>query len=66
MNKKKLKQIIEKSGKTINAVQDEADMKSGALYRLLSGDHKDITLTNAFKLADALNVDVNEFREVDL
>lgn len=39
-------------------------MKSGDLYRLLSEKHKDVTLTTAFKLAEALGVDINEFREV--
>lgn len=63
MNKEKLKQLIKQSGKSINAIQVEADMKAGALYRLLSGKHKDVTLTTAFKLADALGVDINEFRE---
>ena len=63
MNKEKLKQVIKQSGKSINAIQVDADMKAGALYRLLSGKHKDVTLTTAFKLADALGVDINEFRE---
>ena len=63
MDKEKLKQLIIQSGKSINAIQVEADMKAGALYRLLSGQHKDVTLTTAFKLADALGVDINEFRE---
>lgn len=63
MNIKKLRQIIDKSGKTINAIQEESGMKSGTLYRLLSGKHKDLTLTNAFNLADALGVDINEFRK---
>lgn len=63
MSNEKLKQLIELSGKSINAIQVEADMKAGALYRLLSGKHKDVTLSTAFKLADALGVDINEFRE---
>ena len=58
-----LKQLINQSGKTINAIQEESGMKTGTLYRLLSGKHKDVTLTTAFKLADALSVDLNEFRE---
>lgn len=63
MNKQKIKHLIKLSGKSINAIQIEAEMKAGALYRLLSGKHKDVTLTTAFKLADALGVDINEFRE---
>ena len=63
MDNQKLKQLIEKPGKSINAIQEESGMKSGTLYRLLSGKHKDLTLTNAFNLADALGVDINEFRK---
>lgn len=38
-------------------------MKSEALYRLLSGEREDVLLSTAFKLADVLGVDFNEFRE---
>lgn len=63
MNVKKLNELVEQSGKTIRQVQIEADLKSGQLYRILSGITKDITLTTAFKLSDALKCDVNEFRD---
>lgn len=63
MDKGKLKKLIEKSGKTVNMVQVESGMKAGSLYRLLSGKSKDVTLSTAFKLSDALGVDINEFRE---
>lgn len=63
MDKNKLKQLIDDSGMSVNEVQAKSGMKSGALYRLLSEKHKDVTLTTAFKLADALGVDINEFRE---
>ncbi len=63
MDKNKLTKLIERSGLSVNEIQSKADMKSGALYRLLSGKHKDVTLTTAFRLADALGVDINEFRE---
>lgn len=63
MDREKLRKLIDKSGKTINAIQEESGMKSGALYRLLSGKHKDVTLSVAFKLADALGADIKEFRK---
>ena len=63
MNVKKLNELVEQSGKTIRQIQIEADLNSGQLYRILSGVTKDITLTTAFKIADALDVDVNIFRK---
>lgn len=63
MNIKKLNELVEQSGKTIRQIQIEADLNSGQLYRILSGVTKDITLTTAFKIADALEVDVNIFRK---
>lgn len=63
MNVKKLNELVEQSGKTIRQIQIEADLNSGQLYRILSGVTKDITLTTAFKIADALEVDVNIFRK---
>ena len=63
MNVKKLNKLVEQSGKTIRQLQIEADLNSGQLYRILSGVTKDITLTTAFKLADALKCDVNDFRK---
>lgn len=65
MNVKKLNELVEQSGKTIRQIQIEADLNSGQLYRILSGVTKDITLTTAFKIADALDVDVNIFRKDD-
>lgn len=42
-------------------------MKAGVdpamVYKLVSGKQTDILLSTAFKLADALEVDINEFRE---
>ncbi|MHA3226104.1 helix-turn-helix domain-containing protein [Globicatella sulfidifaciens] len=63
MNVKKLNELVGQSGKTIRQIQIEADLNSGQLYRILSGVTKDITLTTAFKIADALDVDVNIFRK---
>ncbi|MGX7105595.1 helix-turn-helix domain-containing protein [Globicatella sanguinis] len=63
MNVKKLNDLVKQSGKTIRQIQLEADLNSGQLYRILSGVTKDITLTTVFKIADALDVDVNIFRK---
>lgn len=45
VNKEKLEEIVDQSGKTIRQIQIEADLNSGQLYRILSGVTKDITLT---------------------
>jgi|GEM_PF-3514450 len=63
MNINRLKKLVEQSDKTINQIQIDANLKSGQLYRILNGTHKDVTLTTAFKLADVLGVDINEFRK---
>lgn len=62
MNIKKLKIMIKESGKTIRQIQIAAGLNSGQLYRILSGVNKDISLSTAFKLADALNCKVDDFR----
>lgn len=64
MDKEKLRLLIKNSQKSINSIQEETGMKSGALYRLLSGEREDVLLSTAFKLADVLGIDVNEFSEV--
>lgn len=33
------------------------------VHKILTGKSKDMKLSTAFKLADALGVDINEFRE---
>lgn len=63
MNLQKLEKLVKKSGKTVNQIQTEAGMSTGSLYRLLSGKANNIELKIAFRLADVLGVDVNEFRE---
>lgn len=63
MDKFKLKILIAQSGKSIFQIQNEAGMTSGSLYKLLNGTSDDIGLKRAFKLADALGVDINEFRD---
>lgn len=47
---------------SINQIQIKAGLKSGQLYKILSGINKDITLSTAFRLSDALNIDINELR----
>lgn len=62
ININKLKEYVDNSGMTVHEIQVKANLKSGQLYRILSGITKDITLTTAFKLSDALNFDINELR----
>lgn len=59
----KIKQLIKESGKSTRQICIEAGFDTGAMSRIINGKNKDIKLSNAFKLADALGVDINEFRK---
>lgn len=50
-------------GITAYEVAKRAGLTRQAIYAIRDGRKKDITLTTAFKLADALGIDVNEFRK---
>ncbi|HFI0463788.1 TPA: helix-turn-helix domain-containing protein [Streptococcus suis] len=63
MNIKKLKILIDSSGKTIRQIQVDAGLNSGQLYRILNGTNKTLTFETAEKLADALGVSLDEFRK---
>lgn len=60
---KKIETLIEKSGKTKYQISKETGIERATLTRLVKGENKDLMLSRAFKLADALGVDVNEFRK---
>lgn len=62
ININKLKEYVDNSGMTVHEIQVKANLKSGQLYRILKGINKDINLSTAFKIADALNIDINELR----
>lgn len=58
-----IKQIIVNSGLTKRQVALKAGINVQNLYSFLNGRLKSMDVNTAFKLADALDVDINEFRE---
>ncbi|MDK7716059.1 helix-turn-helix domain-containing protein [Aerococcus urinae] len=52
-----------KSEKNMHQLSVITKIDHARLYRLKNGQVKEMTLSNAFKLADALGVDINKFRE---
>lgn len=59
----KIQHLVSVSGKTANQISKETGINHTSLYRLMDGTNKDMRLSTAFKLADALGVDINEFKE---
>lgn len=63
----KIVKLINNDTRSLYQLAKDADVDYALLHRLVNGKvKKNIWLDTAFKLADALNVDVNEFREADL
>lgn len=58
-----IKQKIINSGLTKRQVALKAGINVQNLYNFLNGRLKSMDVNTAFKLADALGVDINEFRE---
>lgn len=57
-------QLVEEDARTLYQIAKDAGVDYALLYRLTHGKVKrDIYLSTAFKLADALGVSVEEFRE---
>lgn len=61
----KLRKLLEEKGISPYRLGRMAGVDHAAIYKLIQGKQKDILLSTAFKLADALAVDINEFREED-
>lgn len=59
----KLSKIIIEKGTTPYKLSKKAGVDHAAIYKIIQGKQKDIMLQTAFKIADALEVDINEFRE---
>jgi Helix-turn-helix. len=59
----KIEQLIEEQGITVYRLGQLTGLGVSIFYNLKSGRIKDITLRNAFKIADALGVKVDDFRE---
>lgn len=58
-----LNRIIKKSGLTPHQVSKKAGIDHTVIYKLLSGERKDMYLSSAIKIADALEISLDEFRE---
>lgn len=60
----KIQQLIGEDPRSLYQIAKDADLDYALLHRLIKGKvKKNIWLETAFKLADALGVDINEFRE---
>lgn len=55
--------LINESTKSRYQISKETSIAASNLSRIVHGKQHDITLDTAFKLADSLGVDINEFRE---
>lgn len=56
--------LIEKDGRTLYRLSKDGGLDYALLHRLVNGKVKStIRLDTAFKLADVLGVEVNEFRK---
>lgn len=58
----KIAELLDKSNMKPYTLSRKAGVDAAMVYRLIEGSQKDIMLSTAFKIADALGVDVNEFR----
>ena len=63
INKIKLQHIVYNSNKSLNQLGKEIGVSHTTLTRIVNGDQKDMKFSTACNLADALGVDINEFRE---
>ena len=63
INKDNMQELIIDSDRSLNEIGKEIGISHATLSRIVNGNQKDMKLSTAFKLADALGVDINEFRE---
>lgn len=60
----KINELIKNDSRSLYKLAKDAGVDYALLHRLTNGKvKKNIWLDTAFKLADALGVDINEFRE---
>ncbi|MGX7108328.1 helix-turn-helix domain-containing protein [Facklamia miroungae] len=60
----RLKELIKKDGRSLYQIAKSSGLAYSLIHNVVNGKTKNtIQLDTAFKLADALGVDVNEFRE---
>lgn len=60
---KQIIKLINESTKSRYQISKETGIPAATLSRIVHGKQKNIELRNAFKLADSLGVDINEFRK---
>lgn len=63
LNNSKIQHLVYKHEGSINSLAKEIGVEHSTIIRLINGKSKDMKLSTAFKLADALGVNVNEFRK---
>lgn len=63
INKIKLQHIVSYSNKSLNQLGKEIGVSHTTLTRIVNGNQEDMKFSTACKLANALGVDINEFRE---
>lgn len=63
LNREIIKKLIKNTGLTKRQIALKANISPQNLYNFLNGKLKSMDVNTAFKLADALGVDINEFRE---
>lgn len=63
ISKNKLQHIVLENKTNALQLSKKIGVSHTTISRLLNGERSDMKLSTAFKLADALDVDVNEFRE---
>lgn len=63
MNREIIKNLIKNTGLTKRQIALKANISPQNLYNFLNGKLSSMDVNTAFKLADALGVDINEFRE---
>lgn len=61
--KDKLQHIVDLNGVNPHQLSKKMEVSPTQVHKILTGKSKDMKLSTAFKLADALGVDINEFRE---
>lgn len=55
--------LLKKDGRTMYEIAKEVGVAPSSMSRILRGEQKSLNLNTAFKLADTLGVDINEFRK---
>lgn len=59
----KIKNLIKADNRTLYRLSKDSGLEYSLLHNLINNNKKGIRLDTAFKLADALGVDVNAFRD---